>query len=66
MGIIINIDGATKKMQLDERITFDGMDFIADRFGDLHLQEPESLMEEEEQPPSIYVFFTRLEEAMDV
>ena len=37
MGIIINIDDATEKMQSGEKITFDSLDFIADRFRDLHL-----------------------------
>jgi hypothetical protein len=41
MGIIINIDDAAERMQPGEKITFGSLDFIADQFGDLHLQEPE-------------------------
>ena len=66
MGIIINIDDAMEKMQLGERITFDSLDFIADRFGNLQPQEPEPLVEEKEQPPPICAFFAGLEDPMDV
>jgi hypothetical protein len=66
MGIIINIDDAMKRMQPGKKITFDNLDFIIDQFGDLHLQETELPVEEEEQPPPISVFFTRLEEAVNV
>ena len=66
MGIIINIGDAAEKMQPGEKITFDILDFIADQFGNLHLQEPESPMEEQEQPPPICTFFVGLEEAVDV
>ena len=55
-----------EKMQLGAKITFCSLDFITDRFGDMHLREPESPMEEEEEPPLIYAIFVRLEEAMDV
>jgi hypothetical protein len=65
MGIIINLNDATERMQSGEKITFGSLDFIADQFGDLHLQEPK-LPTEEEQPPPICAFFTRLEEAVDV
>ena len=65
MGIIINIDDAAERMQPGEKITFGSLDFITDQFGDLHLQEPE-LPVEEEQPPLIYAFFTGLEEAVNV
>jgi hypothetical protein len=54
MGIIINIDGDAEKMQPSERITFGSLDFITDRFGNLHLQEPKPPMEEEEPPRSMH------------
>jgi hypothetical protein len=43
MGIIFNFGKLDKpeKMQLGEKITFGKLDFIADWFGDLRLQEPE-------------------------
>jgi hypothetical protein len=40
MGIIINLDDATERMQPGENITFGGLDFIANQFRDLHPQEP--------------------------
>jgi hypothetical protein len=66
MGIIINIDDDAERMQSGEKITFGNLDFIADQFGDLHLQEPELPMEKEEQPPPICAFFIRLEEVVNV
>ena len=66
MGIIINIDVAAKKMHPGEKITFGSLYFIADRFGDFHLQGPKSSMEEQKQPPLICEFFAVLEEAVDV
>ena len=65
MGININIDDDVERMKPDKKITFDSLDFIADRFEDLHLQKPKLPMEEE-QPPSICAFFTGLEETMNV
>jgi hypothetical protein len=41
MEIITNIDDVAGRMQLGEKITFGSLDFIADQFGDLHLQVPE-------------------------
>jgi hypothetical protein len=66
MEIIINIDDATERMQPGEKITFSSLDFITDKFGDLHLQEPELPVEEDEQPPPICTFFAGLEEAVNV
>ena len=66
MGIIINIDDATEKMQSGEKITFGSLDFIADRFGGLHLQGPKSSMEEQKQPPTICAFFVGLDDDVDV
>ena len=66
MGIIINIDDATERMQPGEKITFGSLNFIANRYEDLHLQKPKLPMEEEEQPPPICALFTGLEEAVDV
>lgn len=51
MGIILNFDDNVEKMQLGERITFGDMDFIANQFGNLQLQEPKPPVEEKEQPP---------------
>ena len=65
MGIIINIDDVAGRMQPGEKITFGSLNFIADQFGDLHLQEPK-LHVEEEQPPPICAFFAGLEEAVNV
>jgi hypothetical protein len=41
MGIVFNFGNEPEKMQSGEKITFGKLDFIADRFGDLRLQEPE-------------------------
>ena len=49
-----------------EKITFGSLDFIADQFGDLHLQEPEPPVEQEEHSPLICAFFARLEEVVDI
>jgi hypothetical protein len=51
MGIIINLDDATERMQPGENITFGGLDFIANQFRDLHPQEPELPVEEENSLP---------------
>jgi hypothetical protein len=65
MGIIINTDDAVKKMQPGEEITFDSLDFIANWFGELHLQQSEPAVEEEERPPPICTFFAGLEDAVE-
>jgi hypothetical protein len=49
LGIVFNFSDEPKKMQPDEKITFGKLDFIADRFGDLRLQEPERTEREEER-----------------
>jgi hypothetical protein len=41
MGIIFNFGNKPEKMQPGEKITFGKLDFIADWFGDLRLQQPE-------------------------
>ena len=64
MGIIFNFDDTTKKIQPGGRITFGDLDFIADRFKDLQLQELEPPVEEKEQPPLVCAFFAGLDEAM--
>jgi hypothetical protein len=66
MGIIINIDDVTERMQLGEKITFGSLDFITNQFGDLHMQEPKLPVEEEEQPHPIYALLAGLEEAVNV
>lgn len=64
LGITFNFDDIVEKMLPNEVITFSDLDFITDQFGDLHLQEPEPPMKEEEQPPLIYAFLVRLEEVV--
>jgi hypothetical protein len=41
MGIVFDFGDEPKKMQLGTRIVFGNLDFIANRFGDLCLWEPE-------------------------
>ena len=48
-GIIFNFGDELEKMQPGTRIVFGKLDFITDRFGDLCLQEPEPIEQEEEQ-----------------
>jgi hypothetical protein len=55
-----------KKMQPVTEITFGSLDFVTDQLGNLHLQEPELAMQEEEQSPSICMFLAGLEDAMEV
>jgi hypothetical protein len=64
MGVILNISDEPKQEQPSKRITFGKLDFIADQFGDLCLQEPEPI-EEGEQSLQIRAFATGLEEAVE-
>ena len=49
MGIVFDFGEELEKMQPSTRIVFGKLDFNADRFEDLHLQEPEPTEREEEQ-----------------
>ena len=49
MGIVFDSSDEPEKMQPGTRIVFSQLDFIADRFGDLRLREPEPTEWEEEQ-----------------
>jgi hypothetical protein len=64
MGIIFNFGNDVEKMQPGGRTTFDDLDFIADRFEDLQLQELEPPVEEKEQPPPVCALFARSVENM--
>jgi len=48
MGVIFNIDDEPGQEQPGKRITFGKLDFIADQFRDLCLQEPEPTEEGEQ------------------
>ena len=65
MGIIFNFIYEPEEEQSGKRITFGKLDFIADRFRDLRLQEPEPTEWEEEQSLQIRAFAAGLEEAVD-
>ena len=43
MGIVFDFGDEPEKMQMGTRIIFGKLDFIADRFGDQRLQEPEPI-----------------------
>ena len=47
MGVIFNIGGEPEREQLGKRITFGKLDFMADQYTDLCLQEPEPTEEGE-------------------
>lgn len=51
-------------MQPDAKITFGILDFVVDQLGNLHLQEPKPI-EQEEQPPAIYMFLSGLEDTVE-
>jgi hypothetical protein len=65
MGIVFNLGDEPEEVRPGERITFGKLDFIADQFGDLHLQECEPNKQEEEPSLQIRAFATGLEEAVD-
>jgi hypothetical protein len=65
MGIVFDFGDEPDKMQSGMRIVFVKLDFIVDRFGDLHLQEPELTEREEEQSLQIHAFAAGLEKAID-
>ena len=48
MGIVFDFSDELEKVQPGTRIVFGRLDFIANRFGDLRLQEPEPTEREEE------------------
>jgi hypothetical protein len=48
-----------------DRITSNHMAFIVDWHGNSHQQDPKPYVQEEEQPPFIYVFLAGLEDAME-
>jgi hypothetical protein len=64
MGVVFNFDDV-EKMQPSTEITFGGLDFIVNQLGNLHLQEGEPPMQEDEQPPSICLFLVGIENAME-
>ena len=47
MGVIFNFSDEPEEVPPDKRITFGKLNFIADQFGDLCLQELEPAEEEE-------------------
>jgi hypothetical protein len=65
MGIVFDFGVEPEKMQLGTKIVFSKLDFIADQFGDLRLQELEPTEREEEQSLQIRAFAARLEESVN-
>lgn len=65
MGFVTRIDDDVNQVQTDDKIAFDRMAFGADRLGNLHLQDPEPYVQEEEQPSFVCPFLARLEDAME-
>jgi hypothetical protein len=65
MGIVFDFGDEPEKMQPGMRIVFGNLDFIAEQFGDLRLQEPEPIEREEEQSLQIRAFTAGLEKAID-
>ena len=65
MGIIFDFGDEPEKMQPGARIIFGKLDFIADRFRDLRLQQPEPTEREEEQSLQIQAFANGLDKAVD-
>jgi len=66
MDIVFNFGDDEEKMQPGEKISFGKLDIIADQLGILHLQEPETLEQKEEQSPPVYAYAVGMEEAVDV
>lgn len=63
MGIIFNFDNG-EKLQPGTEVAVGSLDFIADRFVDLHLQKPEPFAHEDKSP-SICIFLVGLEDAVE-
>ena len=65
MGPVFRIDKDAEKMQLGDQLTMVSLDFIADQLGNLHLQDPEPPVQEEEQQPAIYTFLAGIKDIME-
>jgi len=64
MGLITKINDDADRMQPDDKIISGGLAFVADQFGNLHLQDPKPHTQKE-QPPPVYAFIVGLEGAME-
>ena len=65
MILIFRINEDAEKMEPSDEITFNSLHFVGDQLGNLYLQDPEPPVQEEEQPPAIYMFLAGLEDAME-